>query len=158
MLTVDPPELVSVTVCVCCAPTITLPNASLAGLRVSAPGSDPLPLPVPARLRFTAAFDASLVMVAVPLKDATALGANETLMEVLSPAATMSGRLIGAKEKYWLEIAMLLMVTFAAPEFVTVADKVLLVPDATLPKSSVDVDSESVPDCWWSEDPPTLSP
>ena len=158
MLTVDPPELVSVTVWVCCVPTDTLPKAALLGLRASAPGSDPFPLPVPARLRFTAAFDALLVIVAVPLKDATALGANETLIEVLAPASRVSGRLIGAREKYWLEIAMLLIVTLAVPEFVTVADRVLLLPDATLPKSNVDVDSETVPDCCWSACPPTLRP
>jgi len=97
-------------------------------------------------------------MVAVPLKDATELGANVMLIEVLSPAAIVTGRLIGANEKYWLEIAMLLMVTVAVPEFVTVADRLLLLPDATLPKSRVDVDSESVPDGWRSEVPPTLSP
>jgi len=98
------------------------------------------------------------MIVTVALKGATALGRNERLIEVLPPGATVSGRLIGAREKYWLEMAMLLIVTAAAPEFVTVADKVLLLPAVTLPKSSVDADSESVPDGWWSADPPTLSP
>jgi hypothetical protein len=105
-----------------------------------------------------AAFDALLVMVALALKDATALGANEMLIEVLCPAATVSGRLVGAREKYWLEIAMLLMVTVAAPEFVTIAERVSLLPAATLPKFRVDVDKESVPDCCWPAEPPMLKP
>ena len=154
MLTLDPPELVRVTVCVCCVPTVKVPNTSLLGLRVSCPGSDPLPVPVPARFRVVASFDALLVIVTVALKEPTALGANEMLIEVLCPAATVSGAVVGAREKYWLEIAMLLIVTGAAPEFVTVADIVLLLPAATLPKSSIDFESESVPGC----DPPILRP
>jgi hypothetical protein len=42
---------------------------------------------------------------------------------------------------------MLVMVTVASPEFVTVAERVLLLPTVTPRKSRVDVDSESVPDC-----------
>ena len=158
MLTLDSPVFVRVAVCVCCVPTVTLPNPSLLGLRVSSPGGAPVPVPVPTRSKVAVPFDASLVMVAVALKDATPLGANEMLMRVLCPAATVSGRLVGAREKYWLEIAMPEMVTVASPEFVTVADKNLLLPAATPPKSRVDVDSESVPDCCLLSDPPTLKP
>jgi len=92
-------------------------------------------------------FDASLVMVVVALKAATASGVNEMLIDVLCPPLTVSGKLVGAREKYWLEIAMLVMVTVASPEFVTVAERVLLLPTVTPRKSRVDVDSESVPDC-----------
>ena len=83
MLTLDSPEFVRVTVCVCCAPTVTLPNASLVGLRASSPGSAPAPVPAPARLNVAVAFDASLAMVVVALKGATALGANDMLIDVL---------------------------------------------------------------------------
>ena len=146
-LTLDSPEFVRVTVCVCCIPTVTLPNGSLTGLRASNPGSVPSPVPAPARLNVAVPFDASLVMVVVALKAATASGVNEMLIDVLCPPLTVSGKLVGAREKYWLEIAMLVMVTVASPEFVTVAERVLLLPTVTPRKSRVDVDSESVPDC-----------
>ena len=83
MLTLDSPEFVRVTVCVCCAPRVTLPNPSVLGLRASRPGSAPAPVPAPARLNVAVAFDASLEIVVVALKGATALGANEMLTEVL---------------------------------------------------------------------------
>lgn len=83
MLTLDWPEFVRVTVCVCCAPSVTLPNVSVVGLRASSPGSAPAPVPAPARLNVAVPFDASLAMVVVALKAATALGANEMLTEVL---------------------------------------------------------------------------
>jgi len=124
---------------------------------VSCPGGTALPVPAPARFKVVVAFDASLVMVAVALKDATALGANERLNEVLCPALIVSGRLVAERAKYWLEIAMLEMVTLASPELVTVAESVLLLPLATFPKSRVDAESESVPNCWVS-DLPTLKP
>ena len=158
MLTLDSPELVRVTVCVCCVPTVKLPNASLLALRVSWPGGAAFPVPLPARLKVAVPFDASLVIVVVALKDATALGANEILIEVLCPAATVRGRSLDAEEKYLLEIAMPEMVTVAAPEFVTVAERVLLLPAATPPKSRVEVDRESVPDCGRLSDLPILKP
>ena len=70
----------------------------------------------------------------------------------------MSGSWVADSEKYLLEIAMLLMVTVASPEFFIVTDKVFVLPTATFPKSRVDVDSESVPDCCWVSDLPTLKP
>ena len=158
MLTLDPPEFVRLTVCVCCVPTLTFPNVSLAGVSASSPGSTTLPVPFPDRLKVAVPFEASLVMVAVALKDATALGMNETPIEVLRPAATVSGRLIGSREKFLLEIAMPEMVTVAVPEFVTVAESALLLPATTLPKSRVDFDRESVPVCCWLLDLPTLKP
>jgi len=157
MLTLDSPEFVRVIVCVCWVPRITFPKPSLLGFTVSCPGGTALPVPAPARFKVVVAFDASLVMVAVALKDATALGANERLNEVLCPALIVSGRLVAERAKYWLEIAMLEMVTLASPELVTVAESVLLLPLATFPKSRVDAESESVPNCWVS-DLPTLKP
>ena len=158
MLTLDSPELVRVTVFVCCVPTAKLPNASLLALRVSSPGGPALPVPFPASLKVAVPFDASLVMVVVALKDSTALGANEMSIEVLCPAATVCGRSLEAKEKYLLEIAIPEMVTVAAPEFVTVAERVLLLPAATPPNSRVEVDRESVPDRGWLSDLPILKP
>jgi hypothetical protein len=46
------------------------------------------------------AFDASLVIVVVALKAATASGVNEMLIDVLCPPLTVSGNLVGAREKY----------------------------------------------------------
>ena len=118
----------------------------------------PLPVPAPERFRVAVPFEASLVMVAVALKAATASGANEMLIDVLCPASIASGRVVGAKEKYWLEIAILAMVTVADPEFVSVAERVLLLPTETPRKSRVDADRESVPICCWLSDFPTLNP
>ena len=70
----------------------------------------------------------------------------------------MSGSWVADSEKCWLEIAMLLMVTVASPEFFTVTDSVLVLPAATFPKSRVAVESESVPGCCWVSDLPTLKP
>ncbi len=103
----------------------------------------PLPVPAPDRFRVAVPFEASLVMVAVALKAATASGANEMVIDVLCPASIASGSVVGAKEKYWLEIAMLAMVTVADPEFVSVAERVLLLPTETPRKSRVDADRES---------------
>ena len=94
MLTLDPPVLVSVTVCDCLAPTVTLPKSSVAGLSMSCPG----PVPVPESVRFVAVldatvFDATLVTASVALKAPAALGANLMLIVMFCPAATVIGRL-----------------------------------------------------------------
>jgi len=154
MLTLDPPVLVSVTVCDCLAPTVRPPKFSLAGLSASWPEAA---IPVPESGRFVAVFDASLVMVTVALKIPAALGVNLMLIVVLWSAATVTGRLGAVKEKYLLEIETLLMVTDAGPEFVAVTDRVLLLPAATLPKSRV-ADSRERVLCCWLEEPAALTP
>ena len=94
----DPPMLVSVTVCVCWLPTVTLPKVSLAGLRESCPELVAA-VPVPVRLRVVV-FEASLVMVTDALKAPTVSGQNVRLTVVLCPDASVSGRLGEVREKY----------------------------------------------------------
>ena len=156
MFTLDPPLLVNVTVCDCLAPTVTLPKSSLAGSSASWPGAE-VPVPVPNRLRFVRGFDASLVMASVALKAAAALGANLMLTVVLCPAATVIGRVGATSEKYFVEIATLLMVTDAGPGFVAVTVRVLLLLIATVPKSRLE-GSERVLDCCCPEGPAALTP
>jgi hypothetical protein len=145
MLTLELPVLVTVTDCDCLAPTLTLPKSSLAGLSVSVPGA--VPVPVPESERFVTVFDASLVMESVPLNAPAALGENLILIVALCPAVTVTGRLGETREKYGEDIAALLTVTDAGPELVAVAVRVLLLPAATLPKSSVVLSRESVVGC-----------
>ena len=98
MLRLDPPVLVSVTVCDCLAPSATLPKFSLTGLSVSCPGA--VATPVPESGRLTAPLDALLVTVSVPLKVPAAVGENLMLIAVLCPAAIVTGRLGAVKRKY----------------------------------------------------------
>ena len=133
-------------------PTTTLPKSSLAGLTTSCP--EAVVVPVPESVRLSVLLDALLAMVTVALKVPAALGANLMLIVVLCPAATVTGRVGAIKEKYGLEIETLLMVTEAGPEFVAVADRVLLLPAATLPKSRV-VDCRERVLCWLEEPPLT---
>ena len=156
MFTLDPPILVSVTVCDCLAPTVTLPKASLAGLSVICPRA--VPVPVPESGRFVTVFDALLVTESVALKAPTASGVNWMLIVVLCPAATVIGRLGVTREKYLVEIAAALTVTDAGPEFVAVTVRVLLLPAATLPKSRVVVNRERVLDWGWTEEFAVLRP
>jgi len=136
---------VRVAVCDCWAPTVTLPKSALVGFSASCPAV-PVPVPVPDRFR-VAVLAASLVIVAVALNVPAALGENVTLTGVLCPAARVSGRLGAFREKYLVEMATLLMVTAAGPEFVAVADRVLLLPAATLPKFRVALPRVRVPGC-----------
>ncbi len=100
MLTLEVPEFVRVRVCVCRVPTGTFPNVALLGVSVSCPGGIADPVPFPAKFNIVVALEASLVIVVVAVNEATALGVNEMLIDVLCPAATVRGRFIGAKEKY----------------------------------------------------------
>src|SRR5579864_4327409 len=79
------------------------------------------------------------------------------LIVALCPGSTVRGRLGDANVKYGVEIAALLMVMEEEPELVAVADNVLLLPAATLPKSIVETLIDRVFCCWWLEEP-TLSP
>lgn len=120
-----------VTLADCFPPTVTLPKSSLAGLRLSCPTTD---VPVPDSERLVTGSDAVLVIERVALKVSAAFGRKATLIWTLCPAAMVIGRLGELREKYLVEIAMLLMVSDADPEFVAVVEMVLLVPVLTLPK------------------------
>jgi len=95
--------------------------------------------PVPESWTFVGVVAALLVTAAVALKTPGAFGVNLMLIAVVSPGATVSGRLSAVTAKYLLEIATLLMVSEAAPEFVALKVAVLLPPTATLPKLTIPV-------------------
>ena len=154
MVTLDPPVLVSVTVCDCLAPTATLPKSSLVALSPSCPAA----VPVPESERFGREFDASLVMVAVALKnsrrvgceldaDVAALSRGDGNREAGRDQRKILGRDRGAAD-----------VTDAVPEFVAVTGRVLLLPAATLPKSRLEVPQGKTAGCCWLEGPAALTP
>src|SRR5947199_393130 len=74
-VTVDPPELVSVSCSVCVLPTCTLPKLKLAGLGTS----DPAVTPFPERGTLSVELEASLATDRLPLADPPDCGLNFTL-------------------------------------------------------------------------------
>lgn len=135
-------------------PTTTLPTPRVVGLTASCP--EAVVVPVPESAKLIGLFDALLATEAVAVKVPAAFGANLTLIVVLCPTATVTGRLGAVKEKYGLEIETLVTVTEVGPELVAVADRVLLLPAATLPKSRVADCRERVACCWLEG--PALTP
>src|SRR5438094_679712 len=75
LLTVDPPELVSVSCSVCVLPTCTFPKLKLAGLATS----DPAVTPFPERGTLSVEFEASLTTDRLPLAEPPDCGLNFTL-------------------------------------------------------------------------------
>jgi hypothetical protein len=80
--------------------------------------------------------DASLAIVIVALNVPAAFGENTRLIAVLWPAAIDTGTLGEVMEKYFVEIATLLILIAAVPEFVALTVTLLVLPGATLPKAS----------------------
>jgi hypothetical protein len=103
--------------------------------------------PVPERARLAELFEALLVTVIVALKTPAAFGVNVTPIEVLWPAAMVTGKVVLVSEKYFVETVALVTVIDAGPEFVALNVRVLVLPAATLPKSSVAAASDRVLDC-----------
>ena len=89
-MTVEPPVLVTVSVRACLLPTVTLPKLRLAGFDPRVAGA----IPVPDKELVSDEFEASEVMVRVPLAFPLAWGANDTIRVVLCEALSVSGRLI----------------------------------------------------------------
>ena len=89
ILTVDPPELVRVSVLLLLAPTWTLPNAKLEGLGVSTPGVTPSPV----KLNTTVLFFPKVVVAneTLPLKLPAPVGANVIVTEAELPAFRVKG-------------------------------------------------------------------
>ena len=75
IVTLDPPELVSVSDKVWLLPTCTLPKLRLVAVAVSDPGVTP----VPDSGTFNVGFDALLVIERLPLADPPVVGVNVTL-------------------------------------------------------------------------------
>jgi hypothetical protein len=74
-------------------------------------------------------------MVMVPLAEPAAVGANETLKVALWPAVKVTGAVIPVRlNPAPLVIATWEMVKLAPPVFVTVSDRVCLLPTCTVPK------------------------
>jgi len=127
---VVPPVLVSVTLCDCVLPTVTLPKASLPGFAASCPSV----MPVPDKEMSVIALDASLPIAAVALKVPAALGVNARVRDALCPAAMVTGRLGAVNEKYFVDTDAVLMLTDVFPVLLTESANTLLLPAATLPK------------------------
>ena len=154
-MTLLPPVLVTVSGSVCCVPNTTLPNAGLDGLLVNCPSA----MPVPERGTFTLESDALLAIASVALNGPAVFGENVRLKVSPCPASTVAGRLGALSEKLLLEILALLIVTAEPPRFVAVKVSVLLLPAAMLPKSTLALPSDRLPDCGVGFPlPPVLSP
>lgn len=145
IFTLADPLFVRVKVCDCCEPVLTLPKASLLGLEPRTPIG--FEVPVPESDRVAEVSLASLVTVAVAVKEPAALGENETLTGTLCPAPTVIGMLGEVSVKYLLEKATPLTLTESGPELEAVKVSVLVVPACTLPNCSVAIFNESVVVC-----------
>ena len=89
IVTLVPPEFVSVSGNVCVLPTGTLPNARLAGLAVSWPGATP----VPDSNTFRAGLDALDVMARFPVTLPAEVGEKVVLKLTLWPGLSVIGKL-----------------------------------------------------------------
>jgi len=138
---VVPPVFVSVTLCDCVLPTVTLPKASLPGFAASCPSL----IPVPDKEMSVIALDASLPIAAVALKLPAAFGVKARVSDALCPAATVTGRLGAVNEKYFVDTDALLMLADAFPVLLTESVSILLLPAATLPKSNACAPNDKLP-------------
>ena len=135
-----------VTTCDFVTPTLTLPKASLEGLRASSPE------PAPESDIVWVPSEASLLMESVALNFAASFGVNEMFRVVLCPAASDAGNKGEAKAKYLLVTEALLMLTALLPELVAVTVRLLLVPGVTSPKSRLALPRARSPLCWLGPD------
>ena len=133
IVTLVPPELVSVVVSACVLPTVTLPKLKLAGLALSCPGA----APEPASATFSAplvAFDASVnAPLALPLE----VGANVIDAATLCPGASVAGPTPLTLNPGPLTAADV-TATLIEPVFVMVMGCVWLLPTIVLPKFTAD--------------------
>ena len=89
-MTLEPPVLVTVSVRDLLLPTVTLPKLRLEGLDPSAPAATP----VPDNPRLAAGFEASDVILTVPLALPLASGAKATVNVMLWEGSSVSGVVI----------------------------------------------------------------
>jgi len=102
-------------------PSATLPNASVDGVMESCPAAV---APVPETPTVRDGFEASEVIVTVPLADPAEVGANFTLTVAVPPAVSVRGVVIPLTVKPVPVIPTLEIVTLALPEFVIVVESV----------------------------------
>ncbi len=130
IVTLVPPEFVTVSDNVLFAPTCTLPKPRLVGLDPRAPAATPVPESGIAN----EGFDAVEVTVTFPLALAADVGVNFTLKVAPWPAFRVRGVVMPLTLNPVPLAATEEIVTLVPPEFVTVSDKVLFAPTCTLPK------------------------
>ena len=111
-------------------------KVALLGFALSCPGVVVMSVPVPLSVTLGSEFEAVVTLI-IALNGPAALGANSMVIVVLCPAATVTGRLGESREKYFVEIAALLMVMEEEPELAAVSDKVLVLPATIWPASSM---------------------
>lgn len=145
IFTVAEPLFVTVNVCDCSEPVVTLPKASLLGLDPRTPTG--LEVPVPESDSVAEVLLASLVTVAVAVNVPAASGEKETVIGTLCPTATVMGMLGEVSAKYLLENDTPLTLTESGPELDAVKVRVLVVPACTLPNCSVAIFNKSVVCC-----------
>ena len=109
------PLAVRVPVPVPVLPTVTFPIAIVAGVAVSVPVAV---TPVPDNAMFRVGLEALEVTVSVPLALPADAGSNETLNEVLAPAARFTGVVMPLKLKPLPVTATLEIETLVPPVFV----------------------------------------
>ena len=113
--------------------TCTLPKARLVGFDPSAPAATP----VPVNGMSSVGFDAVEVIVISPLTAPAAVGVNSTLKLALCPAASVTGVPIPLTLKPGPLAPTCEIVMLDPPVFVTVSDRVLLLPTWMLPKATL---------------------
>ena len=130
MVSVVPPEFVSVSVSDFEVPFCTFPNARLAGFATRSPCD----APVPDRAIVKLGFEPSDVMVTLPLTAPLAAGVKVTVKVVLCPAVSVTGKLSPLKLNPVPLADAAEIVTLDPPLLVSVSDKLALLPTCTEPK------------------------
>ena len=130
MVTLDPPEFVSVSDRFALLPTCTLPKARLVGAAVN----PPCVTPVPDKGMASVGLDPLEVMVTLPLADPLAVGAYVTVNDVLWPAFNVTGSESPLMLKPVPLALAAVIVTLEPPELVKVPESDFEVPVCTLPK------------------------
>ena len=120
MVTLEPPELVSVSCRLCEFPTCTLPKLKLDGVATRDPGA----VPDPESGTVSVGLEASLVIDKLPLFDPLDWGENVMLNVLLCPADRVTGMLRLPMEYPAPVTVAWLIVAGDPPEFVTVAESI----------------------------------
>jgi hypothetical protein len=135
------PEFVNVSDKLVLLPTWTLPSDRLVGVGVSVPWATPVALSGIVKLGFVP----SEVMLTLPLAAPLAVGAKSTAKDVLCPAASVTGE-NPLKLKPVPGVALAAEIErLVPPVFVSVSDKLVLLPIWTLPNERLVAFGVSVP-------------
>src|SRR5437763_8125081 len=124
MVTLDPPEFVSVSVKDLKLPTVTLPKPNEVGFAANVPGATPVPLSA----IFNGEFDASEMMARVPLTAPAAVGANFAENVTVCNGVKVTGSVKPVMEKPAPVTIACEIVTFTPPVLVKTSDSVAVLP------------------------------